>query len=707
MPNITMPNGDIVAFPDDMPNEQIRALIASKFPEVVQPKTRAAMDFGERMAANYARRIGKMEQAADAYVSGQQSMGETVAQQGLQYAQLAPDVATEIMVSGFRALPDPIETLIRETAGDVYSGVKNTTIGRLVGGAVGDVASAYTDFAQENPRAARNLGAVGNLGNLALAFVPIKGASPVARVGEAGTKAATLTGKATMAAGKKAAQPLIKSGAWAATKLDEVTDTLAQGVSQAVSRANVPKPLRSLDNAELLFVKTLADEGVSFDDALQSLKLAKQYKASPSVAVTADIPQMQTQGFLMSGGSSGSRVASKAIDDINTVQIPMLNKKLIEQATGGKYLPAEQFGRVVSQEAKRLVDAKKAQLRTRAKPHYARSVGVDKMVPIENPQMKSALNNKLVVKALDDFRADPVTITSVADELADLGVAAGDIAQLPYNNTVSLHAARVALRRQSDKAFREGDGVAMRALKNAMNNIDEAIESAYPSYKRARSIYSEDAGALKTLMDSPVGKMSTFAEGNFSKIANDLATKDAPYIRKFMAGLGDNQKMRDAIAGAYINRIREESRNVGRKFSDVLFGRGTEGGAERLMALVGQDRFNQMQKVSNVIDDLVKTGDMRVGSKTSLAESVKSGLGVPVDRAGAISWIKNKISPDLFTVVQRDPRAAARYNELLFTDEGFRFLNKISGQTKALKPGDVDEIVKFLNKNAQIAVGGK
>lgn len=33
MPNIQMPNGDVVAFPDDMPRDQIKGLIATKFPE--------------------------------------------------------------------------------------------------------------------------------------------------------------------------------------------------------------------------------------------------------------------------------------------------------------------------------------------------------------------------------------------------------------------------------------------------------------------------------------------------------------------------------------------------------------------------------------------------------------------------------------------------------------------------------------------------
>lgn len=37
MPEIRMPNGDVVAFPDDMPKEQIKSLIATKFPQETAP----------------------------------------------------------------------------------------------------------------------------------------------------------------------------------------------------------------------------------------------------------------------------------------------------------------------------------------------------------------------------------------------------------------------------------------------------------------------------------------------------------------------------------------------------------------------------------------------------------------------------------------------------------------------------------------------
>jgi hypothetical protein len=51
MPNVQMPNGDIVAFPDDMPREQIKSMIATKFPDMV-PKPAPKVDMFDTVADN-------------------------------------------------------------------------------------------------------------------------------------------------------------------------------------------------------------------------------------------------------------------------------------------------------------------------------------------------------------------------------------------------------------------------------------------------------------------------------------------------------------------------------------------------------------------------------------------------------------------------------------------------------------------------------
>lgn len=500
------------------------------------------------------------------------------------------------------------------------------------------------------------------------------------------------------AAGRVLLHP-VKSATDGVKLLDHLTDKMAGGASKAINRADVPKALSDLSDPEILFVKSLTNEGISVDDALGSLKAAKDLKATPSVSVTSEVPAMQKQGKLMATGSAGSKVAATAIKDIDENQIPTLNKRIIDQATGGRNLSAEEYGKVVGSEAKKLVDNKAAQLRTRAQPYYARSVGVDKSVPIDAPEMKKALGNPLVVKALDDARTDTYTLSTTMKDLADLGVDAGDLTKLPYNSTVSLHAARTQLRQLGDAAFAAGEKTKGAAIKNALADIDNAIESSFPDYKTARRIYSEDAGALKVLKESPVGRMAQFADGDYSKIANDLMSKDAGYIKKFVNGLGDNQKMKDSLAGAFLKRQLEEAANDGRRFSDKVF--RTEGTSERLKAIVGEERFAQMQKVDGVIDQLLKTRNITSGTDTAAQLSMKGqGINVPTDKAGLVDMVRKKIAPSLFEMVQRDPASAARYNQLLFTDEGYKLLEKISTKTKFADPKEMQAIADFLNSNA-------
>lgn len=483
--------------------------------------------------------------------------------------------------------------------------------------------------------------------------------------------------------------------------LNNITDDVAQGISKKIVRSDLPEELAKskMGDAELLFIKTLMDEGVSLRQAKNSLEVAKKYGATPSVGVTANIPQMQTQGYLMSRGSSGSRVAAKAIEEIDNLQIPSLNKRLVETATGGKQMPAEDYGKIVAEEAKKIVNAQATRLKTRASPYYAKSVGVDKSVPINSPEMKKALANNLAVKALNDARVDPYTLTNTAKELAEYGVDAGDLAKLPYNSTVSLHAARVQLRGMGEAAIRAGEKTKYAAIKTAIDDIDGAIESAFPDYATARKIYSEDAGAFRALKDSPIGKMSEVVDGDYSKIASDIMSKDPKYINKFIAKLGDNQKVRDAVAGAYLKRQLEVTANEGRRFSDAVF--KNEMARERLKALVGDARFAKMEKIDKIIDDLLKTRNIPAQSITAAAQSVKEGTDLPINKADIVNAVRKKISPSLFELVQKNPEAAARYNELLFTDEGYALLNKILSKTKKSSQSEVNAVADFLNKNAK------
>jgi hypothetical protein len=489
----------------------------------------------------------------------------------------------------------------------------------------------------------------------------------------------------------------------AANLFNNITDKIAGGISKKLNVVDLGDDLvkdartgMQRSDAEILFLKTLKDEGISVDDALESLKTAQSYGVSPSVAASSNIPQMKTQAHLLVGGSAGSSTAEKAIKDITENQIPSLNKKAIEVATGAGRAPAESYGKIVADKAKSLVDEKIKTLQTRAKPHYQNSVGVDKSIPIESPMMKKALENPLVVKSLDDFRADPYTLTNVKKELADLGVDSAQLEKLPYNSTISLHAARTHLRGLADSAYSAGEKQKGTAIKEALKSIDDAIESSYPSYKTARHIYSEDAGALKVLKESPVGKMATFSEGDYSKIANDLMQKDPAYISKFLNNVKD-QKMRDSIAGSFLSRKLEESGGDALRFSQSVF--RSEGSANRLKALVGEDRFNQLKKIDEITDLLLETKNMKSGSITSPSQALRGDVEFPKDKDTFFSMVREKIAPSLLEMVRKDPIASKEYIDLLLTDKGYKLLESMSKGNKGLM-SDVEKVGRFLNENA-------
>ena len=276
-----------------------------------------------------------------------------------------------------------------------------------------------------------------------------------------------------------------------------------------------------------------------------------------------------------------------------------------------------------------------------------------------------------------------------------LGVATDSLEKLPYNSTVALHAARTHLRGQADVAFRAGDSQAAKAIKSGINDIDNAIESTFPDYKTARRIYSEDAGALKTLKESPIGQMSNVPKSDYSKIADSFMKKDAQFIKKSLKDA--KPEMRNAVAGAFLKRQLEESSKDGLRFSDKVF--KTAGNENRLRAIVGLERFDKMKKIDQITEQLFGTQGMGNQSITAAAQGLERGVNVPTSFMDMLMAVKEKISPSLLEMVKRDPKEAKRYIELLLSDEGDKLLLSMSNGNKAIA-SDYQKIGGFLNKNA-------
>lgn len=88
MPDITMPNGDIVSFPDDMPKEQIRSLIAQKFPQETASMQPAQSQMSKTEALGRGAFYGAIQQPRDVIAAGVAALSPDVTfNQGLEMAR--------------------------------------------------------------------------------------------------------------------------------------------------------------------------------------------------------------------------------------------------------------------------------------------------------------------------------------------------------------------------------------------------------------------------------------------------------------------------------------------------------------------------------------------------------------------------------------------------------------------------------------------
>lgn len=155
--------------------------------QAMQPRT----GFVERMGNDINKRVGAVKQADQAYLSGQQSLPESVGQIMMNGgAGLVNDLVGNAAISGYHALVD--EGSLAD------QGMK--AAGRAIAPAAQYVGEKLDEVAPEGGRARRNLDAAGNAIGLGTMFMPIgQGGSAAARAagaGEAAVKAAPGAAKA-------------------------------------------------------------------------------------------------------------------------------------------------------------------------------------------------------------------------------------------------------------------------------------------------------------------------------------------------------------------------------------------------------------------------------------------------------------------------------------------------------------------------------
>lgn len=138
------------------------------------------------------KRYGQIDKIVNQAVSGQIGDKEGAFRIGLKIAQIPFDIASELGVSAFRALPDAVENPIRKGASNVYSAL--ASLPSMGGGTIGETIPEELARLQEKyPVASGRIGSVLDAGNLLAPFIPIKGTSPLRAVAAPTQKALTTT----------------------------------------------------------------------------------------------------------------------------------------------------------------------------------------------------------------------------------------------------------------------------------------------------------------------------------------------------------------------------------------------------------------------------------------------------------------------------------------------------------------------------------
>jgi len=201
-------------------------------PEVEEEK----LGFLKRFGDDLKRRSDLALVIDEAVKSGEQSFAEGVLQSaGIVGGGAMMDFLGEVVVSGGRGLsnitPDIIENPIKDAVTSAAHGFLNTAVGQAGLDAAKTGVQAWFDFKEANPRAARNIEAVVDIG---LLLAPAKAKTPgKAKPTVAGRAAEGLTAKAdAQIAGTKAqfVDDLIMPKLTAAVRVEQVGRTSQKGV---------------------------------------------------------------------------------------------------------------------------------------------------------------------------------------------------------------------------------------------------------------------------------------------------------------------------------------------------------------------------------------------------------------------------------------------------------------------------------------------
>lgn len=558
MTDVTMPNGDVVNFPDDMPKEQIRGMIASKFPEVAPQEQSSSLsqnagDVWEGIKSGVVPFSDEIQAGIAAYSSAPFVKGLSL---GQAYDQALADFRNQQK----QAEQNPLAYYPGMVAGAALTGV----------GAAKQLAGSFpsvAQFAARNPlKSAAGIGAVS--GGLYGFGSGEGGVNERLKSAGVGGGAGMLAGPAGAVAGQRVVGPLAQKamGLFKKTPAPSVAGMSVKEIAEQGQQVAPSVPTFQSADAEARAMAKV-QKAIQRDFPDNADQVLEAWKAGD--ASLADLYGSQTRTLAQGAAQypSGKAVAQKYFDEA-TLNSPERFKSAISQNISG----VDNYYATVDD----VISSGQA----KAKPFYEKAYQAQIAMPEDGfaPEVQGAISAAR--------RKYP-----------------SELKGLPDNSIKVLDYAKRVLDDNINMAQRAGQNNFVRNRTGIKNELLSLMDEASPEYKLARA-KSGDYLSVAQAMDEGKGFMSL----------------DPELITKKVSSLGDNEKTAFKIGvGKQLRDLVEKRAEGQNPYNAVL---GSQDQKKRLMKILSPAEFKNLETNLNAEDRLFKMRNEVLGGSPSIGKAV-------------------------------------------------------------------------------------
>ncbi len=215
-------------------------------------------------------------------------------------------------------------------------------------------------------------------------------------------------------------------------------------------------------------------------------------------------------------------------------------KKAINEVLNDIHASPEIVYDKVRDVSKTIINNKKAALQEKAAPYYTKA---------ETQIVRNSFDDPTINNAVTSVLKDPV----YANELKDVAP----------NSIKVLDVAKKRLDDDIGVAIRAGENHKASLLTKSKNNLVKEMDAISPDYKKARSIYSEDLPAIKSLEDSAIGKIANMNDEQLKNVSNTVFSSGAKDVRRIVKYRNEISKEAPEVWNGLIRNHLEDKMSKG------------------------------------------------------------------------------------------------------------------------------------------------